>query len=151
MFDRKAYMHRWYESVVKKRRQKWLKENGPCVDCGSRRKLQTDHVDPSKKISHSVWTWSEKRRQRELKKCRVRCLRCHAAKTRRENIERDIWKGRRKKLARGKIQCSACHQFLSRKAFHKDVHAANGVYPACKNCRRKYPSRRWKGRINMAP
>lgn len=141
MFDRKAYMHRWYRRVVRKRRLEWLRANGPCVDCGSWSRLRVDHEDPASKVSHRIWTWSKDRREAELAKCRVRCHLCHAAKTRRENINRDVWRGKRKSSEQGSVQCSRCQKFLPVDAFHKDASAASGVYPACKECRRKYPSR----------
>lgn|SRR6266403_1409240 len=78
------YQKSWFRRVVKKRRYDWLSEHGPCVDCGSWKELETDHVDPAKKIEHRVWTWSEKRRTEELKKCVVRCHKCHQKKTIRE-------------------------------------------------------------------
>jgi hypothetical protein len=73
-----AYQCAW----VAKRRRKWLRENGPCKGCGTRQQLQIDHKDPSKKISHRVWSWSEVRRLAELAKCQVLCKRCHREKSR---------------------------------------------------------------------
>ncbi len=62
-------------------RAKWLAENGPCVKCGTRDDLQVDHVDPSDKVTHSVWSWSKERRDAELAKCQVLCRRCHKTKS----------------------------------------------------------------------
>jgi len=64
-----------------KRRRQWVKENGPCQMCGSRKDLEVDHVDPSSKLDHNVWSWAKKRRDRELSKCQVLCGRCHKRKT----------------------------------------------------------------------
>lgn len=64
------------------RRRKWLEENGPCVICGSKEKLEVDHIDPATKVSHKVWSWSEKRLLEELKKCQVLCLEHHQQKSR---------------------------------------------------------------------
>jgi hypothetical protein len=63
------------------RRVGWLAENGPCALCGSRRNLEVDHVDPEKKVSHRVWSWSKERRDAELAKCQVLCGRCHKKKS----------------------------------------------------------------------
>lgn len=52
-----------------------------CVVCGSCKELELDHEDSSQKISHTIWSWSEDRRNAELKKCQVLCRACHLAKT----------------------------------------------------------------------
>jgi len=63
------------------RRFVWLNANGPCVKCGSDEDLEVDHIDPSLKIDHKVWSWSDVRRSAELAKCQVLCHKCHARKT----------------------------------------------------------------------
>jgi 5-methylcytosine-specific restriction endonuclease McrA len=63
------------------RRQQWLEANGPCALCGGTTSLQVDHLDPAKKVSHNVWSWSEPRRLAELTKCRVLCSECHKKKS----------------------------------------------------------------------
>ncbi len=67
----------WQVAWMKRRRRAWFKAHGPCVDCGSRRQLEIDHVDPKTKVSHRIWSWSEARRNVELAKCVARCHRCH--------------------------------------------------------------------------
>ena len=149
MSDRTEYMRRyhkqWYKDVMVVRRKAWFKENGPCVDCGTWENLELDHEDPATKVDHAVWSWSQTRRLAELAKCKVRCHRCHARKSHRENLARDIWKGKRKTVMEEKARCSKCNQDLPVSMFHKDKYACNGRYSACKNCRRKLPSRGWKG------
>jgi 5-methylcytosine-specific restriction endonuclease McrA len=76
-----AYQNTW----IKKRRAEWLAANGPCVMCGSNDRLQVDHIDPSKKLTHRVWSWSETRRLQELAKCQVLCFSCHVLKTTEQN------------------------------------------------------------------
>lgn len=66
---------------MKALRKTWVTENGPCRYCGSRKGLQVDHIDPSTKVSHSVWTWREDKRLEELRKCQVLCRDCHSEKT----------------------------------------------------------------------
>jgi hypothetical protein len=73
-----AYQNAW----MQRRRQEWIEENGPCVDCGSQEDLTVDHKDASEKITHRVWSWSQPRRDEELAKCVVRCESCHKVKTR---------------------------------------------------------------------
>lgn len=48
-----------------------------CVWCGSVVDLELDHIDIATKVHHQVWSWSQKRRDAELLKCRVLCERCH--------------------------------------------------------------------------
>jgi hypothetical protein len=66
------------------RRNSWLEKNGPCVDCGSFKKLEVHHEDKTKKVTHRLWSWSEKRRLEELAKCCVLCKRCHQRRTSRD-------------------------------------------------------------------
>jgi len=73
----KEYQNTW----MQKRRIKWLEENGPCKKCGSWNDLQVDHVDPDKKVTHRVWSWSKERRDKELAKCQSLCCKCHKQKT----------------------------------------------------------------------
>lgn len=56
-----------------------------CVQCGSKEKLELDHIVRETKISHSVWSWKEERRNKELEKCQVLCKKCHSKKTAMEN------------------------------------------------------------------
>lgn len=51
-----------------------------CARCGSTEDLELDHVNPADKVSHRIWTWSEKRRVAELAKCQVLCKPCHDRK-----------------------------------------------------------------------
>lgn len=79
--QQRAYQARWY----RERRERWIKEHGPCIDCSSWNNLQVDHVNPELKVSHRIWSWSNERRERELKKCVVRCAPCHQQKTNADN------------------------------------------------------------------
>lgn len=76
----REYQRKW----MAKRREEWFVLNGPCVDCGSWTKLELDHVDPARKVSHKVWSWSLVRRTAELAKCVVRCEDCHLKRTRQQ-------------------------------------------------------------------
>ncbi len=62
-------------------RNEWINSNGPCVKCRTWKNLEVDHVDPSTKVSHNVWSWSPDRRKEELSKCQVLCVECHKEKT----------------------------------------------------------------------
>ncbi|QBZ72742.1 HNH endonuclease [Gordonia phage GodonK] len=63
-----------------RRRDEWFADK-VCVDCNTTENLQLDHVDPSLKIDHRIWSWSAARREAELAKCVVRCHDCHVVKT----------------------------------------------------------------------
>ena len=83
-----------------------------CVKCGSTRRLEMDHVDPSTKVTHRVWTWNPKRREAELAKCQPLCVDCHRAKTLAENPPRH---GTVKRYNKG-CRCEPCRQAKARKA-----------------------------------
>jgi len=71
-----AYMRERYH----KNRNKFFK-NKKCAKCGSKGKLELDHIDPESKITHRVWYLSEKRREIELAKCQILCRKCHLLKS----------------------------------------------------------------------
>lgn len=73
----KAFSLAWQ----KKRREDWFLENGPCRECQSWNRLELDHIDPSTKISHNIWSWRYERRTEELRKCQPLCHDCHKKKT----------------------------------------------------------------------
>ncbi len=75
----RAYVRRWRAD----RRAAWLSDK-KCAICGSKERLEVDHIDPKSKVDHKVWTWSEPRREAELAKCQVLCYEHHKAKTARE-------------------------------------------------------------------
>ena len=104
--------------LVKARRD-WVLANGPCAECGSWSDLEVDHEDRSSKVDHKVWSWREKRRLKELKKCQVLCKECHKKKTAKEN-ERPITHGTRGGYSRG-CHCDECkfHQSERMKAYHE--------------------------------
>lgn len=56
---------------------------GICENCGSRRNLQFDHINPSKKhfgVSRYINS-PEKFVKKEIDKCRLLCEKCHKEKT----------------------------------------------------------------------
>lgn len=72
----REYQQQWYA----KRRADWLSDKC-CAVCGCVDNLQIDHIDPDKKLSHRVWSWSKKRMLAELDKCQVLCEDHHKDKT----------------------------------------------------------------------
>lgn len=79
--DRRDYLRLYQKGWIRKKREDWLKANGPCRQCGSGERLEVDHIDPAQKVSHTVWSWKPERREEELKKCQVLCRVCHRKKT----------------------------------------------------------------------
>lgn len=73
----REYARQW----IAKRRAEWLTANGPCCQCGSWDNLEIDHVDRAQKVTHTVWSWRQERRDTELAKCQVLCHSCHCRKT----------------------------------------------------------------------
>jgi 5-methylcytosine-specific restriction endonuclease McrA len=52
-----------------------------CVVCKAKENLEVDHTDPTQKLSHRLWSWTQERREAELAKCQVLCEECHKNKT----------------------------------------------------------------------
>ena len=78
--DRDA-QRRFQREWMQGRRAEWLAAHGPCVRCGSSVDLEVHHLDPTKKLSHRVWSWAALRREAELAGCVVLCGVCHEAET----------------------------------------------------------------------
>lgn len=138
----KEWHQRNYQEVIKLRRVQWLKENGPCVDCGSWENLEVDHVDRSTKTHHSVWTWREDRRLAELKKCVVRCYSCHKKKSIKELHEMDVWKAIRIAVPSGMAWCYVCKDFKPVDMFTKNKSKPNNRQSECITCRSNNRSKR---------
>lgn len=97
----KKYQREW----LRKRREAWIKENGPCKRCDSWDNLDIHHKDPRLKISHRVWSWKEERRLAELAKCEVLCEKCHG-KTRTKEIVHGTYDG----YNHHKCRCEECKE-----------------------------------------
>ena len=97
--DKREYQREW----VRRRREAWLREHGPCSTCGSSQDLEVDHIDPCEKVSHSVWSWSEARRAAELAKCRVLCRSCHIERHRSNKMKHGVSRYRK-----GGRRCETC-------------------------------------------
>ena len=116
--EQREYQRLWLQA----RRTQWLKEHGPCALCGSWEKLEVDHEDPTKKITHRVWSWCKEKRDVELAKCRPICEKCHAVKTGNENKERfqildpSRWKhGTNNTYNKHGCRCEQCRKWRAEK------------------------------------
>lgn len=132
--DKREAQRRWYIAVVIPRRQKWLKDNGPCSRCGLWKDLTVDHKDRNKKVDHRVWTWAEQRRAKELEKCQVLCSDCHKLKSAEESKE---WNGKRRIIGEGDLAwCYSGQHFTDKSNFSFNRSNWDGLEDDCKYCRR---------------
>lgn len=75
----REYQRKW----MAKRRSDFFSGKS-CASCGATDNLELDHIDPTTKVSHRIWSWSATRRAAELAKCQVLCAECHDQKSLRE-------------------------------------------------------------------
>lgn len=101
-------MRRYKREWMAARRREWF-QGKSCVRCGSVDRLEIDHIDPSQKVHHAVWSWRKDRREAELAKCQVLCDPCHEQKT---NDDRYAPRehGTPAMYKRGKCRCAACRK-----------------------------------------
>ena len=81
---RRAYMREYQRKWVAARRRDWINSKGGCcAKCGSRERLEVDHIDPSKKTlqTRDIWSRTPASVAHELANCQVLCHLCHLAKT----------------------------------------------------------------------
>lgn len=70
--EQAEYQRKW----MAKRRAAYFADKC-CARCKSTYNLEINHIDPTTKISHRIWSWSTERRNEELKKCEILCNPCH--------------------------------------------------------------------------
>ena len=122
---KREYQREW----VAKRRATFFADKC-CAYCGSTKNLELDHIDPSQKVSHSIWSWSESRRNEELAKCQALCEECHKEKTALFDASRP-----RKVAPEGMAWCSDfCKSFRPVEMFFRDKNHWNGLSEFCKEC-----------------
>lgn len=104
---------------MSKRREEFFKDKF-CQLCGSTESLELHHLNPKEKENHRIWSWSEKRRNEELKKCVVWCERCHI-KYHSEKQKKPITHGISGGYARG-CRCNLCRGYHIKrmKRYHKN-------------------------------
>lgn len=76
---KKEYQRKW---VAKRRANFFADKKCEAENCNRTDKLTLDHINPKTKVSHSIWSWSEKRIAEEVSKCQVLCEDHHKEKTR---------------------------------------------------------------------
>jgi 5-methylcytosine-specific restriction endonuclease McrA len=103
---RRAYMRAYRRAWVARRRAAFFADKG-CTLCGSTEGLEIDHVDPTAKVNHKIWSWSAARREAELAKCRVLCRRCHIDRHA-EELRKPLTHGTVNGYVRKGCRCTAC-------------------------------------------
>lgn len=109
----RAYQRQW----IADRRAQFF--DGKACECGSTDRLELDHIDPTKKVSHKIWSWSAAKREAELVKCQVLCYDCHKKKSIEANLKRFCVNGHDTHVVGRKTRsgggCRACAQDYDRR------------------------------------
>ena len=104
--QRKDYQREW----VANRRQHYINLfGGVCCKCGSDDCLEFDHVDPDKKFTHRIFSYSHERIKDELSKCQLLCKECHIKKTNLD-LGRGAVHGTVNMYKKYKCRCEPCRQ-----------------------------------------
>ena len=106
---KRDYQLRWWTA-----RKALFFDGKVCVDCGTTKNLELDHVFPELKVSHRIWSWSWKRLFEEASKCVPRCRRCHKKRSS-EQRRRPIVHGTDDGYRHHGCRCAACTEI------HKEV------------------------------
>lgn len=110
--DRREYMRKYQREWVAKRRAAFF-DDKTCEKCGSIDRLELDHIDPSTKVHHAIWSWAEERRIDEIAKCQILCHDCHLNKTAddyRKNVKHGTYAMRNKYGC----DCEECKEYVRR-------------------------------------
>ena len=100
--QQREYQRRW---IARQRAEFFAGKS--CVQCGSRENLRLDHIDPSQKITHRIWSWTPKKRAVELAKCQLLCYPCHKSKTA-QQLSKPNFHGTYYWYIKRACRCAAC-------------------------------------------
>jgi len=111
---------------LKQRRSEFLSDKR-CAVCGSKEKLQVDHIDRTKKTSHRIWSWTKEKKEAELAKCQILCFECHISKTRKDmgHAEHNAKRYREKKCLCE--QCELAYRAYNKKRYQTRKAKLNGL------------------------
>lgn len=104
------YQRQW----IANRRAEYLKDK-KCVkaDNSCAGPLEVDHVDPSKKWTHRIWSYCKAKRDAELAKCQILCQKHHMEKTVASIIKmRTASHGTQEGYNKWHCRCDACMKFF---------------------------------------
>lgn len=85
MANSNEYMANYMADRYERRRLEYIAQlGGCCVKCGSKDRLEFDHIDPSTKsfgVSDRMAGMAKDRLDAEVAKCQLLCIGCHFEKT----------------------------------------------------------------------
>lgn len=106
---RRADRRKFYESLL----------GGVCVNCGSKKHLEFDHVIPEEKsfnLATSYMEYSIEKVLPELQKCQLLCRKCHVIKTASDNGYNLFIHGTPAMYTNHRCRCGLCTDAWSRYA-----------------------------------
>lgn len=127
-FVRKQYMLKYQREWIAKRRAGYFADKS-CVQCGSTDRMELDHIDRTKKVSHRIWSWSQNKMADELRKCQVLCYECHMAKTIQERTK-PLVHGTCNGYYQKRCRCRDCKDWrmLESRRYRSQIHSAYTNY-----------------------
>lgn len=102
----------YHAEFIRKRKEKWFAENGPCALCGSDENLEVDHIDPAVKSFSVHWGMRADLLAIELSKCRALCEKCHT------QLSGDQKRKPENEVKKPKCKCEECR--LARNAYARE-------------------------------
>lgn len=123
----REYMRKW----IHDRRVAWFADKF-CIWCGGRERLELDHIDPSLKVTHRIWSWAEAKREVELAKCRVLCRPCHMYKSMwldNPTYLNGFKHGTRSMYQKHKCRCEECRAWQSARLYRQRHLCLSGQRP----------------------
>ena len=113
----REYQRKWRA----KRRAEFFADKS-CVECGSKEKLELDHIDrteKTRKTDHGIWTWAKEKQEKELKKCQILCHDCHWKKTRQDLGYGRLIHGTITAYKNYKCRCPSCRKINAEVEFNR--------------------------------
>lgn len=111
------YMRDYLLRRYHKRRKDALKQlGGKCKKCGSKKRLELDHINPKKKSFNisKLWSVSKEKYAAELMKCQILCCECHEKKSIKERGFK-VAKGRHGTISSYRYcRCARCRKAKSK-------------------------------------
>lgn len=100
---------------VKRHREKWIAQNGPCQRCGGEENLAAAYIDPAaaNMMASRIWQKSAAVRAVELAKCHVICGKCYLDAQAAERRGRGFRHGTRSMYKKHKCRCPECRAWKS--------------------------------------
>lgn len=103
-FQRAAWLRDRASRRYEERRARAIETlGGVCAQCGSKKRLEFDHIDPHSKEAnlHQLFSGgAQAKLDAELRKCQLLCIDCHIEKSKRDNVRhrgRRPWRSNRRR------------------------------------------------------